>query len=279
MKKTITAIIALAGVATADVINLTPLTNEEGWEFGRARDKNSYAVQDATQGTLTSTNVNWSGAYAVYTLSDSITLQNVEDTMTVSFTILSSYASGPFNGNNWGVCMTGTLIGGDTALTYGAGRYDKNVLDSSGNVNWEGDANGAASIQMAVSDHVDYTFFNMKETLGSNAPLTEYSEATGVLKNNVALTLTSTIQWDATQSAFVATVTYGDNNAVLGTAVLGETFTLEKINLSVDTGQKGSDLFAQVSNLTVSANIVPEPTTATLSLLALAGLAARRRRK
>lgn len=34
-----------------------------------------------------------------------------------------------------------------------------------------------------------------------------------------------------------------------------------------------------VSGISVSANIIPEPATATLSLLALAALAARRRRK
>ena len=34
-----------------------------------------------------------------------------------------------------------------------------------------------------------------------------------------------------------------------------------------------------LSNIKLTANLVPEPTTATLSLLALAGLASRRRRK
>jgi hypothetical protein len=34
-----------------------------------------------------------------------------------------------------------------------------------------------------------------------------------------------------------------------------------------------------VSGISVSANIIPEPATATLSLQALAGLATRRRRK
>ena len=34
-----------------------------------------------------------------------------------------------------------------------------------------------------------------------------------------------------------------------------------------------------VSGIAVSTNIIPEPATATLSLLALAGLAARRRRR
>ena len=41
----------------------------------------------------------------------------------------------------------------------------------------------------------------------------------------------------------------------------------------------GSRYFAGVSNMDMSYTVVPEPTTATLSLLALAGLVARRRRK
>ena len=267
MKKTLITLLALAGVAAADTITLTPMTTTEGWVFGKARNKGSNTELDTTNGTMTSTNVGWAGAYAEYSLSEAITLQSPEDTMTVSFTMLSSKATGPYSGNNWGVCMTTTLIGGNTALTAGYGRYDQSISDSKG------------PIQMVASSNTNYHFFNMKETVGGDAPLTGYTEATGVLQNNVALTLTNTIKWDASISQFVSTITYGENNTVLGTANLGETFSLEKINLSVDTGSLDNSLNAQISGLTITANLVPEPTTATLSLLALCGLAARRRRK
>lgn len=258
----------MAGVAVAETITVAPLSDTNAdWQYGRGRSKGSYVTWDAAAGTMTATNVGWAGSYAEYSLTEAITLQNPEDTMTVSFTMLSSMATGPYSGNNWGVCMTTTLIGGNTALTAGYGRYDQAISDSKG------------PIQMVVSKNTNYHFFNMKETVGEDAALTGYTEVTGVLHNNVALTLTNTIKWDANISQFVSTITYGDDNIVLGTANLGETFSLEKINLSVDTGALNNTLNAQISNLTITANLVPEPATATLSLLALAGLAARRRRR
>lgn len=284
MKTTIITLLALAGVAAAETITINPLTDATtDWKYGKARNKGSNVTWNSSAGTMTATNVQWAGSYAEYTLDKAITLQNPEDTMTVTFTMLSSRATGPYGGNDWGVCMTTTLIGADKALTAGYGRYDQGIIIPGNDQTdaWKGHADGTGPIQMAVSDNVDGKFFNMKETVGSDAPLTNYTEATGVLQNNVALTLTNTIKWDASTSQFVATITYGDNDTVLGTANLGETFNLKKINLSVDTGQmyENNVLTAQISNLTITANLVPEPSTATLSLLALAGLAARRRRK
>lgn len=68
------------------------------------------------------------------------------------------------------------------------------------------------------------------------------------------------------------------------TTTLGYSFTLSSINISMDGGMN-EDLKRKVyapdlSELTITyKTTTPEPATATLSLLALAGLAARRRRK
>lgn len=69
-----------------------------------------------------------------------------------------------------------------------------------------------------------------------------------------------------------------------------DTSTLAAVGLGVQSGlgndgatmyQAGSNGTSTdyIPNITLSGNLIPEPTTATLSLLALAGLAARRRRK
>ena len=62
--------------------------------------------------------------------------------------------------------------------------------------------------------------------------------------------------------------------------IAGETYTLNLKITGVNNAENVVDTdggFVHVGS--ISASIIPEPTTATLSLLALAGLAARRRRK
>lgn len=54
-------------------------------------------------------------------------------------------------------------------------------------------------------------------------------------------------------------------------------FSLEVIK-STEEGDSGAGCYIDLSNVVLGASAVPEPTTATLSLLALAGLAMRRRR-
>lgn len=56
-------------------------------------------------------------------------------------------------------------------------------------------------------------------------------------------------------------------------------FVVWTANPATETGNAGAGQTVTISNIALSYTAVPEPTTATLSLLALAGLAARRRRK
>ena len=86
--------------------------------------------------------------------------------------------------------------------------------------------------------------------------------------------------------------TYGCNPSVLSTtngtqkvdfSFGDKSITLasgEQCNFAVTFAKhKGNGSFVGLSGATFSGQVIPEPTTATLSLLALAGLAARRRRK
>lgn len=106
-------------------------------------------------------------------------------------------------------------------------------------------------------------------------------------------TVTTTLTYGSSEPATVfgsGTATLGANSAS-ATATITGTYELaakssEEFTLKVERTQSGAFTgFASISAATLSyetaaaAPAVPEPTTATLSLLALAGLAARRRRK
>ena len=252
MKKTLITLLALAGVAGADTVSIAPLTSSEGWSVGHQNEKKSTnAVLDTTAATLTLTNADWSRGYGVYTLADAITLTNETDRLTVSFTI---------NTTNLNSLVTGTLVGSGKAITLGHGSYN----DS---------GNGGNGIQSGISTDTTGVFYNMQTENTGGVFVTPDKKVNNSFTENTPLTLTTTVEWNTTKSQFVASLSYGKTS--LTSYDLGTSYTLDKLVFSLD----GGDSTETVSGVSVSANLVPEPATATLSLLALAGLAARRRRK
>ncbi len=259
MKKTLITLLALAGVAAADAVTIAPLTSSEGWTVGHQNDdKTPNAVLDTTAATLTLTSGDWSRGYGVYTLADAITLTNEADRLTVSFTI---------NTTDLNSLVTGTLVGSDKAITLGHGSY----ADS--------DKNGGNGIQSGISTETTGVFYNMQGSGTGGVFVTPDKTVDNSFTANTPLTLTTTVAWNTTKSQFVASLSYGETS--LTSYDLGTSYTLNKLVFSLDGGKGTAQT---VSGVSVSANIipaspnVPEPTTATLSLLALAGLAARRRR-
>lgn len=83
-----------------------------------------------------------------------------------------------------------------------------------------------------------------------------------------------TVSLGANSAAGTATITLTDSISLTN----DETLTLRIARTSGSTSVQGY-LAVTGGSVTYSSVLVPEPTTATLSLLALAGLAARRRRK
>lgn len=79
---------------------------------------------------------------------------------------------------------------------------------------------------------------------------------------------TLTVLCDQTKNEFVGTMSMGDKSESIS---LGETFTVNNVVATFVTANT-----AQVTDLSLSIKTIPEPATATLSLLALCGLAARR---
>lgn len=247
MKKTLIALAALSSmVYAATDITLSPLDAATGWSFGHNNASKS-ATPSLAEGAITYANGDWSRGYAVYDVAENITIDCPVHTMTVSMTITSSTANS---------CKTLALVGTDKTIVIGGGRWSN-------------------AIQMGETETADtYYQFQAAETGGTFVTVTETAPA--AFHDNMPVTLSYDIAWDETASAFVATGKFGESS--LGTINLGTSFTLDKVVISLDGGTDGGKAHSQTVSAMVVAAHLPEPATATLSLLALAGLAARRRR-
>ncbi len=112
------------------------------------------------------------------------------------------------------------------------------------------------------SNH-QFTFILMSESVTLTSAVYNSKEGSNLLKEGAATPLTIELAFSAEQvDAMKAT------NA-------DQTFAFVVYTNAIN----GSNTGVLMNNFTMSGQLVPEPTTATLSLLALAGLAARRRRK
>ncbi len=249
MKKTIIALLALGSVASAATI--TPITEGEWTTHGTA------VVAD---GTISTTNTNWQVDAATYTLSESLIYA---DTDTLSF---SFDAKNNGSGNS---CLTLAFIGSTNAIVLGHGSYNS----------------PADAIQVAVTDSVGitggYVFANTNPsddlTLTAAKTLSSAMPAGGA-----TTTISGTISWDGDTWALELGSSATDSTLTYDLGIT--TLDVSKIMVTIEGGgsptHNNTDWQTPVmSNLSISTPAVPEPTTATLSLLALAGLAARRRRK
>ena len=250
MKKTLIALMALAGGSFADT--LTPMTSNDSWSYANNVGRGN-AILDTNLGTLTLNGVRWTQAYAVYDIED-IKLSSENDTLKVVFTILA---------NSTDSLLTGAIVGSNGSMVMGHGAY--NSLP--------------AGIQYGHTDYTTNSFYHLQNSGGAAGGVKVSStNVPGIFAVNTPLTLTTDIVWNSTKNQFVATLSYGDNETTMGTYDLGSTYTLEKLIFSLDGAETST---MKISGVTVTSEIapVPEPTTATLSLLALAGLATRRRRR
>ncbi len=215
MKKTIIALIALAGVAAADTLTLTSPTN----------------------GTLTSGNaaVAWSEAYTKL------------DSWQINFT------------------LTDATVVADSILFSTA----RNNFGSSGYL-LSTNANGSLKIHSKNISGVSFS----------------ESTAAGIVTAGTPTAITLSFVADFNQAnekvGGTFTVTSGDVTASWAvTAGLDSTVLLNNNNSGSHFWTNGgAEQFSGITVTKLDNNmVVPEPTTATLSLLALVGLAARRRRK
>ena len=204
MKKTLIALMALAGVAAAATEQVNTI--------------------DSAWGTAPSTGGNfWGADYSVvFTLN---ALYNLAE----SGTIIGYYCGTAVNDSHGYNAIT--LGGSDDALTLTVGRG--RVMDTSNlntaTMNYQDSVTFTTTIQKGVT-------YTLSVTGGDQA-------------------MTPTLTWDGGS----------------------ETLASYKGNMNGNTANMAYAL--NPGTITIEVPNVPEPTTATLSLLALAGLAARRRRK
>ena len=241
MKKTIIALIALAGVASAVevVSDLMPTTYE--WK--------SYSVP--TGETSKWVDIGW----------NTLTTNNLK----TDFTLLGITSAGSYGFNEEGKAQAST---GQISIS-------NNSLTLTGR-------SGAAKLDTLFAQVVD-----VSTILGG-----------GTADNLTALTLNVTYTRHASGDGWVGLYILDDSSLTavkevkstsLKTGSGGDvtiSLTDSQLNLVDDTDKlvilfrDGSPGYTTtITKLTTKAVLVPEPTTATLSLLALAGLAARRRRK
>ena len=251
MKKTMIALLAMAGAAFgATITPITDTTTGEWTLHGTAKVEN---------GLISTTNTNWQVDAATYTLGKALTYATTD---TLSFS---------FDATNYGTgnsCLTLALVGSSNAIVIGHGSYDK----------------PADAIQVSVTDNVSVTGGYVFAATNPSDDLTLTAGATlsgGMPTGNTASTISGTIAWDGDSFA----LTLG-SSAVDGTLSydLGiTTLDVAKVMVTIEGGASPTNGDAAwqtptMANLSISTPAVPEPATATLSLLALAGLAARRRR-
>ncbi|MDD5950392.1 MAG: PEP-CTERM sorting domain-containing protein, partial [Bacteroidales bacterium] len=108
-----------------------------------------------------------------------------------------------------------------------------------------------------------------------------YVDGVNITKNpvNAPLTLTTGVKHTATLTVYEGGITLKLDGQIAQTATLADTASGNIVDITLG-GNKSKDYRLAENVYSISAyKVVPEPTSATLSLLALAGLAMRRRRK
>ncbi len=244
MKKTLIALLALAGMASG--ATLMPLT-ENTWTHESLRSRATW-TQDTAAGTLTLDNSNWGQAVSTYTLDQATAL----DSFTVDIT-RGNVSAGLFF----------TLIGESNTISIGTQSYGSGELfygiSTNTNANsyslntdaWDGGITVAATSLLA--DALNY---------GATASIS------GTFSVNDAGNTILTLSASSTATANTGTATID----------LGKDFEVKSIKIGGDGANNATGIWT-VSNVSLTPTaLVPEPATASLSLLGLAALMIRRRR-
>ena len=253
MKKTFITLLALAGVAAAETATFSDLTQDKAITLS---DNNSTITWSATDETFTgSIYTTVSGQQARASVSFTLNLTEaatVGSTKTELVTITK---------NDYASTMGLWLVDGKISGRWNDGTYDK--VSGEGN---PGTASGQVSIASILADNENVFTLDGDKFIALTLVLDRTSDSNN--KNNVGMVLydvDGSVVWNCCSLGAAGFSTY--DAIKLNTDYVGNAASITNVVLSpVDAG-------------TQAAALIPEPTTATLSLLALAGLAARRRRK
>ncbi len=259
MKKTIIALMALAGIAQASTAEIQLLDKAwgEGYRMSIEDSVLTYAGNDWGENAI---KLNFNTSPIVLAQNQVLTLNvthnagNPDNSFTIA---LENEAFAFVGGRSFKDTTYRVGITDEVGLTRGY------VFSTTNN-----DADTSNIItEYSTSQGSDVTSY-YKNLAGSTfSPNKTENDQLVIVPNSFTLT----VGYDHTQNAFIGTMNVGN---VSESILLGDTFEVNNIVATFVTNST-----AQVTDMSLSIKTVPEPTTATLSLLALAGLAARRRRK
>lgn len=262
MKKTIVTILAMAGVATADSIGYNSMTESQkegvilAWDFSDGTGSNdvggdmhnNFTLNEDGYAHITGTNCPW-----IDTLKSSF----ADGNFTLSLDINS------FAANNWQ-----TLV----ALYSEGGHGDGKSLHIGVNTQ------GELSVFNKVGGATGFASINTNGNLGTGLFSGFSGSSTLTLVSDMTNTKTLSLYVDGELKGVHQNWTASSGQALMGLqfgATFGNGRAFPEATISDITLWNKALSASEIQGLMV----VPEPTTATLSLLALAGLAARRRRK
>lgn len=258
MKKTIITLLTLAGVAAADTTWDATKKYTYTWDFNASSAlggtvTNTFDI--ATEGDRTYiTNTTYSDKTKKgYREDNTSFLYNAVEAAVKTGATLSITLDYYYEGSSWGETILHVGRGSnDTGygVSFGiaASGYMSVITTKPSDANYNA---GKSTVQLTSDAWNTITF-----TLSNN----KWTASNGIATSN-AITLGS-INWDSDANE-------NQKYSIGITAPGWETQGCSGLN---DSGCK-------IANMSVTYSPVPEPTTATLSLLALAGLAARRRRR
>ncbi len=243
MKKTLIALLALTGIATATPLTLSAKTVSYGSSATLTTGNQAMTWDDAS-GVYT----NWYMTFSFTELADKSTTIG---SRWVS-TICTDSSSNPRKGLAASVSLVGT--GRSPQITFGTGgEFYSDALGTRPTLGF------SANDTLTMAVYEDYAYLgnqNSKEYV--SIKLSDLTFATGSDSKMTSGGARAFANSDSTK--------------------IGETTIASLDNLPIPNGEI-LDITKLVTTGVAMTRSVPEPTTATLSLLALAGLAARRRRR
>ncbi|MBQ4636015.1 MAG: PEP-CTERM sorting domain-containing protein [Akkermansia sp.] len=224
----------------------TPLTDVDGWTH-KSNGSTTTAEPTMENGSYRWA-TNWKQGYSSYTFDKALSLDHESLTLELSYILTTDTTNDSV--------LTLALIGDTGTSTVVTGMSYKSAL------------------RYAITDTVASSYtFGTEASWGTVLTGTNLNDSTS---GKTSYTLDYTIAWDATAGNYALTIELNGTTVAEDIDLGTDALSYKGLVITTDGGHQGPS-YATLSNLSV--NVVPEPATATLSLLALAGLAARRRRK
>lgn len=248
------ALSAMAQAAETPLVYNDLFATTEGWTMskGRPSDKADFIINTADQ-TMSLTNSNWSQSIAVYDFSERPVCATSDIPLSFSVTLNTADQK----------AYTMALIGTNQTIVVGT-HYDwtplqYGITSTVDSANAYGFGSWTSSVYKMLDADTEVHAFDTNKAA------------------NTPITISGLSSYDTVSGTYSLTLSIGeDTHTITGL----ENLNVVKLSFSGDGTNKQNN--TDVTNVTFSAlsltGATPEPATATLSLLALAGLAARRRR-